>query len=237
VTTLSQGIAEQLAQDVIGGRLRPGAKLDEVVLAGRFKVSRSPIRDALRQLAATGLLEFKPRRGFSVVSIDVPGLLDLFEAASEVEGLCAKLCAMRVGMAEKRQIELLHKRALLAVAKGNADEYAALNEAFHHAIYSGARNRTLSAIAINLRQRLTPFRSQDFFSSGNRMKSSAEEHDVVVRAINASDADAAFEGMRRHTASTATNVIEYFERHGRSGAPAKQAARNAGKRAGRAAET
>lgn len=213
MTTLSQGIGEQLAQDIIGGRLRPGAKLDEVALAGRFKVSRSPIRDALRQLAATGLAEYKPRRGFSVVSIDVAGLLDLFEAASEIEGLCAKLCAMRVGMAEKRQIELLHKRAQAAVAKKDADEYARLNEAFHHAIYSGARSRTLSAVAVNLRQRLTPFRSQDFFSSGNRMKSSMEEHDAIVRAISASDGEGAFEAMRRHTASTATNVIEYFERH------------------------
>jgi DNA-binding GntR family transcriptional regulator len=213
VTTLSQDIAEQLAQDIIGRRLRPGAKLDEVALARRFKVSRSPIRDALRQLATTGLLEFKPRRGFSVVTIDVAGLLDLFEAASEVEGLCAKLCAMRVGMAEKRQIELLHKRAQTAVSRGNADEYSRLNEAFHHAIYAGARSRTLSAIALNLRQRLTPFRSQDFFSSGNRMKSSVKEHDAVVRAISASDGEAAFEAMRRHTASTATNVIEYFEAH------------------------
>jgi DNA-binding GntR family transcriptional regulator len=212
MTTLSQKISERLVQDIVGGALRPGTKLEETALADRFRVSRSPIRDALRQLAATGLLEFQPRRGFSVVSIDVAGLLDLFEAASEVEGLLAKLCAMRVGMAEKRQLLLIHKRSKEAVARRDAKAYAALNEEFHQALYAGARNSTLRAVAMNLRHRLAPFRSQDFFSTANRMQSSLAEHERITQAISSADGEAAFEAVREHTANSATNVIEFFER-------------------------
>ncbi len=215
MSTLSQKISQRLARDIVDGILKPGAKLEEIVLAKRFKVSRSPVRDALRELAATGLIESQPRRGFSVATIDLAGLLDLFEAASEVEGLCAKLCALRAGMAEKKQIELIHSRARKAVLDGDADSYADLNESFHQAIYIGARNRNLHALAANLRQRLEPFRSQEFFNTGDRLQTSVAEHEIMTKAILRADAGAAFDAMCAHTASSATNVIEYFEKqHG-----------------------
>ncbi len=213
MSTLSQKISQRLARDIVDGVLKPGAKLEEIVLAKRFKVSRSPVRDALRELAATGLIESQPRRGFSVATIDLAGLLDLFEAASEVEGLCAKLCALRAGMAEKKQIELVHSRAKKAVLEGDGDSYAELNESFHQSIYIGARNRNLHALAANLRQRLEPFRSQEFFNTGDRLQTSAAEHEAITKAILRADAAAAFDAMCAHTASSATNVIEYFEKH------------------------
>ncbi len=215
MSTLSQKISQRLARDIVDGVLKPGAKLEEIVLAKRFRVSRSPVRDALRELAATGLIESQPRRGFSVATIDLAGLLDLFEAASEVEGLCAKLCALRAGMAEKKQIELVHNRARKAVLDGDADSYAELNESFHQSIYIGARNRNLQALAANLRQRLEAFRSQEFFNTGDRLQTSVAEHEVITRAIIRADAVGAFDAMCAHTASSATNVIEFFEQqHG-----------------------
>ena len=217
VSTLSQKISQRLIRDIVGGVLKPGAKLEEIVLAKRFRVSRSPIRDSLRELAATGLIESQPRRGFSVATIDLAGLLDLFEAASEVEGLCAKLCALRVGMAERKQIEIVHNRAKKAVMDGDADGYVELNESFHQAVYAGARNKTLHALANNLRQRLAPFRSLVFFNTGDRLQTSVAEHEAITRAIVRADADAAFNAMCAHTASSATNVIEYFEKQGDGG--------------------
>ena len=217
MSTLSQKISQCLAVEIVDGVLKPGAKLEEIVLAKRFKVSRTPVRDALRELAVTGLIESQPRRGFSVSSIDLAGLLDLFEAASEVEGLCAKLCALRTGMAEKMQIELVHSRAMKAVLDGDADSYANLNESFHHAIYMGARNRNLHALATNLRQRLAPFRSRAFFNTGDRLQTSVIEHEVITKAILRADSGAAFDAMRAHTASSATNVIEYFEKQNGGG--------------------
>lgn len=206
--------------------LKPGAKLEEIVLAKRFGVSRTPVRDVLRELAVTGLIESQPRRGFSVATIDLAGLLGLFEAASEVEGLCTKFCALRAGMAEKKQIELVHNRARRAVLHGDADSYAELNESFYQGIYTGARNRNLQALAANLRQRLEPFRSQEFFNTGDRLQTSVAEHDVITRAIIRVDAVGAFDAMCAHTASSATNVIEFFEKQhggGRAGDTGKAA--------------
>ncbi|MCX7153081.1 MAG: GntR family transcriptional regulator [Proteobacteria bacterium] len=193
MSTLSQKISQRLARDIVDGVLKPGAKLEEIVLAKRFRVSRSPVRDALRELAATGLIESQPRRGF----------------------LCAKLCALRAGMAEKKQIELVHNRARKAVLDGDADSYAELNESFHQSIYIGARNRNLQALAANLRQRLEAFRLQEFFNTGDRLQTSVAEHEVITRAIIRADAVGAFDAMCAHTASSATNVIEFFEQqHG-----------------------
>ena len=92
---LSHAIAQSLALDIVESRLLQGRKLDETTLTRRFRVSRSRVRDALRALAAMGLVTYLPRRGLSVIEINVEELDDLFEAASEIEALCARLCAMQ----------------------------------------------------------------------------------------------------------------------------------------------
>lgn len=210
MTTLSENISQKLADDIIRGQLPPGRKLDEQSLATRFKVSRSPVRDALRQLAATRLVDYFPRRGFSVAKIDPNGLDDMFEAASELEALCAKLCALRAGATDRKRIELIHEKAKQAIAANDTQTYSALNEELHLAIYAGARNKTIEIVATNLRQRLAPFRSRVFFNASNRAKSSSAEHEHVVRAILANDGEAAMNAMRDHAAHTAMNVIQYF---------------------------
>lgn len=210
MSTLSERISQKLAEQIIAGKMAPGTKLDELKLASRFKVSRSPVRDALRQLAATRLVESRPRRGFSVAVIDVAGLQDMFEAASELEALCARLCTLRAGAAERKTIERIHHEALAAAKRNDFAEYSRLNEALHRAVYGAARNRNLEALALGLRQRLAPFRSKVFFHVDNRMRSSSREHDALVRAIVRGNADAAGEAMRDHAASTAMNVMEYF---------------------------
>lgn len=210
MSTLSERISRRLGEDIVAGRLAPGTKLDEEALATRFKVSRSPVRDALRHLAATHLLESQPRRGFSVALIDPAGLQDMFEAAGELEALCARLCALRAGAAERKNIERIHAEALAAARRGDHEGYARLNEDFHRAVYSGARNRTLEAATLALRQRLAPFRSRVFFHVENRMRSSAHEHDALNAALQKADARRAEEAMRSHAASAAMNALEYF---------------------------
>src|SRR5689334_17889616 len=209
MSTLSERISRRLGEDIVAGKLAPGAKLDEQALAARFKVSRSPVRDALRHLAATHLLESRPRRGFSVARIDPAGLQDMFEAAGELEALCARLCALRAGAAERKNIERIHAEALAAAKRGDDDTYARLNEDFHRAIYGGARNRTLEAATLALRQRLAPFRSRVFFHVENRVRSSAREHDALNSALQKADARRAEEAMRSHAASAAMNALEY----------------------------
>lgn len=208
--TLSQSIAGQLADEIVQGKLPPGSRLDEQSIARRFGVSRSPVRDALRSLASTRLVGYVTHRGFSVAEVDPATLDDLFEAVSEIEALCARLCALRASATDRKRIELLHERARASVEHRDAAAYSDLNEEFHHAIYAGARNKTIESTATSLRQRLAPFRSRVFFAVDNRMHRSIEEHAAVVQAILQHDAQAAADRMRDHAAYSAMNALQYL---------------------------
>lgn len=221
--TLSQTISDRLAEEIVLGRIQPGERLDEQSIAMRFGVSRSPVRDALRQLATTRLVEYQPRRGFSVAALAASELDSVFEASGEIEALCAKLCALRAGPSERKRIEFVHQQASRAAAEGNAKAYAEFNEEFHALIYAGARNKTLQDLAQGLRQRLAPFRSRGFFVAENRLQHSHAEHDAVVAAVLAHDGEAAFMAMHSHAANSAMNVLQHFDEGARR-APAQRAA-------------
>jgi DNA-binding GntR family transcriptional regulator len=205
--TLSENIAQQLAAEIIARELPPGTRLDELSLAARFGVSRSPVRDALRHLAATRLVAYAPHRGFSVVAVDAAELEGLFEASSEIEALCARLCAQRATPAERKRIELIHQGAARALPERNVKAYASLNEQLHAAVFAGAHNRTLQEVAANLRQRLAPFRSSPFFTAKNRISESHREHGALVDAVLRGDADTAACAMRDHGAHSAINAM------------------------------
>ena len=208
--TLSQKVIESIAQNIVTGKLPPGRKLDELSLARQYKVSRTPVREALRQLTATRLVQYVPRTGFSVAPIDAAMLDDLFEAASETEALCAGLCALRARATDRTRLEALNEQARKA-AKNNPKHYAALNEDFHQAIYIAAGNRTLEHLAIDFRRRLAPFRARQFYSQ-DRIRTSVTEHDDIVEAIMVHDKPRAEAAMRRHISSAAVNVSDYFQR-------------------------
>ncbi|MBX3553446.1 MAG: GntR family transcriptional regulator [Pseudolabrys sp.] len=208
--TLSQTIIHSIAEDIVSGKLSPGHKLDELGLAKRFSVSRTPIREALRELAATRLIAYVPRNGFTVAPLDAAQLDDLFEAAGEMESLCAGLCAMRARMIDRTEIDRIHKQSMKAT-RDDPKTYAALNEQLHNAIYIGCRNRTIETMALDIRRRLAPFRSRQFYSK-DRVRSSMQEHEEIVSAILAFDRDKAAAAMRRHISGAALNVIQYFTR-------------------------
>jgi DNA-binding GntR family transcriptional regulator len=213
--TISQTISDKLAEEIVLRQFQPGERLDEQSIATRFGVSRSPVRDALRQLASTQLVEYLPRRGFSVATMAAPDLDSLFEASGEIEALCAKLCALRAAPSERKRIEFVHQQAARAVAAGDDKAYAELNEEFHSLIYAGARNRTLQDLASGLRQRLAPFRSRGFFVAENRLQHSHLEHEALVTAVLAHDGDAAAQAMHSHAANSAMNVLQHFSKDAR----------------------
>ncbi|WP_271188322.1 GntR family transcriptional regulator, partial [Maricaulis virginensis] len=109
--TRSEEIRQRIADDIVSGRLKPGQKLDEPALAEHYQVSRTPVRDALRQLSGTGLVRILPKRGAWVAEIDPQQLDELFEACAEIDALCAKLAAVRLTGIERRQLELAHTQS------------------------------------------------------------------------------------------------------------------------------
>lgn len=210
-------IRQALADDIVSGRLAPGVRLEEQSIADRFRVSRTPVREAFRQLDAAGLVRVRPRKGVVVTDIDIEELQELFEALASTEYMLARLAAQRMSSMERLRLEQIHEACAKAHEAGDHDRYAALNHDFHSLIYSGARNRHLQAIAENLRLRVRPFRSTSF-RAGGRMESSMREHAAIVAAIAREDADAAAVALRAHIDSSSNNALRFFLRHRGAGA-------------------
>lgn len=195
--TRTEALRLQLADEIVSGVLEPGTPLDEQELAARFGVSRTPVREAIRQLSASGLVSVRPHRG-AVVALPTPRQLnDMFEAMAELEGLCTGLAARNMTIAERRALETLHDELRLLVQQGDPLRYHEKNEVFHTAIYAGSHNSYLADITLMTRTRVAPFRRAQFRAAG-RLGGSYEEHDLVVQAIMRGDRDAAAEAMRNH---------------------------------------
>lgn len=205
--TIANRIQKSLAQDIIEGHLKPGHKLEEKALADKFGVSRTPIREALRELGARGLVEIIPRRGGIVAQIGIDRLADMLDAECELEGLCARLAAQRMTALEKGQLQDLHERGRALIGHNDEMEYLALNQSFHDLICQGAHNNTLAAVTRELRDRLAPFRQSQANDQGQRLIRSHDEHTQITEAILRGDATAAYEVMRSHNARLSTGVI------------------------------
>jgi len=140
--TRTERLAEQVSSAILAGEFPPGARLDEQQLAQRFGVSRTPVREALRQLATSGLIDLRPRRGALVASLTPQDWETMFAAMAEMEASCARLSALRMTSLERRRLETMHEQMGELVRSGAADAevYADANQAFHLTIYSGAHN-------------------------------------------------------------------------------------------------
>ena len=201
--TSAEEIRRGLASRIISGALAPGVALDETVLAAEFAVSRTPVREALRLLAASGLIDQRAHAKALVAKPDPQTLAGMFEVMGYLEALCAGLCAIMMLPAEREALATLHAEMAAVVRQGDAARYAEANDAFHATIYEGAHNLYLNEITRSTRQRLQPFRRAQFGALGRLAKSHAE-HTTVVEAILRADRDAAEKAMRQHIAIVET---------------------------------
>lgn len=209
-SNLADGLVRQLADDIIEGRLAPGFHLDENDLAARFRVSRTPVREALTQLCAMGLAERRPHRGVLVAILSPVRLTEMFEAMAELEAVMAGLAATNMTAGERHRLEAFHLRSRELVAAGATEEYAAANTRFHTLIYEGAHNGYLLELVSQTRRRLAPFRRAQFNLLGRLGKSFAE-HDMVVKAILCGDGQNASQTMRRHVQTVREATASYVE--------------------------
>jgi DNA-binding GntR family transcriptional regulator len=206
-TTRAERLADEIAESVLSGEFRPGLRLDEKTLAERYAVSRTPVREALRQLASTGLIDIKPRRGATVVRTTSAQLEILFGAMAEIEATCARLSAISMTPLERRRLLSFHDSMRKLVEHNDADGFTTANLTLHTQIYIGAHNEIIADFATGLRRRLAPFRRAQFRTEG-RLPRSHAEHKQVVDAIVAGDAVGAHTTMFNHMSL----VEESFER-------------------------
>ncbi len=191
------GLTDDIRELVLSGEIQPGAKLDEQALAARFQVSRTPVREALRELASTGLIELRPRRGAFVASLTPDQLDDIFVAMVELEATCARLAAMSMLPAERRDLQRLHESMGQMAERELVEQFGLANEQLHAMIFLGAHNPVLAELTEQLRNRRRPYRNTQFRSPG-RLVHSQQEHDAVVRAIVSGDPSRAHASMLHH---------------------------------------
>lgn len=195
-TTVDQ-MVRAIADRIVTGYLRPGERLDEVSLAARFEVSRTPVREALGHLSAMGLVERRPNRGAIVAVVTQEHLASMFESMAELEAICARFSAERMTGGERRALEMEHQASARLVQLGAEEDYEYFNTEFHSRLYRGAHNAHIQDLTVTTRSRLAPFRRAQFMLPG-RLAKSWQEHDLIVTAIMRGDGAAAGKAARDH---------------------------------------
>jgi DNA-binding GntR family transcriptional regulator len=197
MTRLSEQLRESIEEEVATGKLLPGTHLDEVELAARFKVSRTPVREALSLLAGEGLVEMRPRRGAVVASASPQRLIEMFEVMAELEAMCVRLAVRRIEPLEMNALQVVHEQCREAADQHNPDAYFYANEAFHNALYCASHNAFLCEQAQALQRKLRPYRRLQL-RVRNRVQRSFEEHQAIVDALCLGDVEGAVMAVRSH---------------------------------------
>lgn len=192
-------LRKTLEQEILTGELAPSTRLDETRLAARFKVSRTPVREALVELAAIGLVEIRPHHGATVAAISLKRLFEMFETMAELEATCARFAARRITTDEMTALHALHEECRRLAEAGEHDAYYERNAAFHEAIYTATHNQFLAEQVASIRNRLEPYRRMQLHRAG-RLRESFVEHEQVIRALSAHDGEAASRLMHGHVA-------------------------------------
>jgi DNA-binding GntR family transcriptional regulator len=208
--TRAEELRLQLADEIVRGVLAPGATLDETELARRFSVSRTPVREAIRMLGASGLVEVRAHRAAVVAQPTPEHLIGMFEAMAELESLCAGHAAERMTSIERRGLEDIHERLRVLIQSGDPQQYHEMNEAFHASIYAGAHNSYLAELTLMTRARVQPFRRAQFRILG-RLSKSHIEHDRVVQAILRGERTIAAQAMYQHIIKVRDEYEHYTE--------------------------
>ena len=208
--TRAEELRLQLADDIVRGNLLPGAALDETELARRFSVSRTPVREAIRMLSASGLVDMRAHRAAIVARPDAAQIAGMFEVMAELESLCAGYAAERMTATERRALEDIHESLRLMIKSGDPQRYHEVNEAFHTSLYGGAHNAYLAEITLATRTRVQPFRRAQFRNLGRLAKSHAE-HDRVVQAVLRGERSLAAQTMYAHIITVGEEYEHYSD--------------------------
>lgn len=186
---LHEQVAQRLRTMLVEGHIAPGAKLNERELSQVLEVSRTPLREAIKMLAAEGLVELLPNRGAIAVALSEADVIHTFEVMAGLEGMNGELAAQRITDAELAEIRAMHYEMLAAYTRADLSNYYRLNAQIHRAINAAAKNPVLTATytQVNARLQALRFRSNQ---DGAKWKRAMKEHEKMIEALAAHDAAA-----------------------------------------------
>ena len=192
---LYEEVAELLRQRIFRRELEPGSWIDEVKLAQEYGISRTPLREALKVLAAEGLVTIKVRRGAYVTEVSERDLAEVYHLLALLESDAAAVVAERATEPQLKELQKLHKE--LEAAVKDREKFFAVNERFHMRLLELADNRWRNQMVADLRKVMKLNRHNSLLKSG-RVRESLAEHRAIVEAIAQRDPAAARERMQEH---------------------------------------
>lgn len=199
---LYEEVAELLRQRIFKREMEPGAWIDELKLAQAYGISRTPLREALKVLAAEGLVTMKVRRGAYVTEVSTTDMADVYHLLSLLESDAAGVVAQKASDAELTDLKNLHAELETAALPGvsNADQFFAINERFHMRLLEIANNRWRDQMVVDLRKVMKLNRHNSLLKSG-RMQESLNEHRALMVALEKRDAGLSVKKMQAHFAN------------------------------------
>lgn len=213
-TSLHDGVAARLRGLVFDGELQPGVFIDEKALADSWQVSRTPLREALKVLAAEGLVELVPHRGCRVIELSEADADALFPVMALLEGRCAFEAASKAGDDDLRTLQRLHDELEHHAAATDIDGYYRANHVFHSYVQQLAGNRWLDRVTTDLRRFMRLMRGRQLALPG-RVKASINEHRVLIDAFLQRDAARAERAMHDHLMAQLTALKKLRRSAGR----------------------
>jgi DNA-binding GntR family transcriptional regulator len=178
----AERLRSMIEEEILTFKLKPGDKLDECRLAEKYGTSRTPVREALRQLSSNGLIEIRPHRGAIVAKLGFRELIELLEVMAELEGACGRLAAKSNLYSDVAAIAAAFEECVRYGDARDLRSYQRANEVFHDAIYAASRNSCLVKLTMSIRNRVAGYRRLQL-ESPNRLKTSVSEHEKILRAI------------------------------------------------------
>lgn len=202
---------EVLRQAIVTGHLRPGARLVQEQLANELGVSRTPLREALRRLEQEGLVRVSGNRGLAVTELSPEGLLDNYDVREVLDGLAARLAAVRISPGEQAELQNLHQRSAESIQEWDPEEWMAANAEFHRFIlrcaHSPALDRAMPAGRMS-GQLLFP----GLFLHPEHAADAFEDHALIIDALRARDETGAEVAARRHVVKVREALRAQVER-------------------------
>jgi DNA-binding GntR family transcriptional regulator len=204
---LHQEVATRLRQRIVEGQIAPGAKLNERELSEQLRVSRTPLREAIKMLAAEGLVELLPNRGAVAASLGEQDVADTFEVIAGLEGQSGELAAQRITDAELAEIRALHYEMLAAFTRRDLPTYYRLNAQIHALINAAARNPVLTQTWRNVNARLQALRFRSNFDQA-KWQRAVKEHERMIELLAAHDGPALRALLVEHLQNKRDAVLE-----------------------------
>lgn len=207
--TRAEQIQQQLEREIFTGVLPPGTRLDEMELAKRLNVSRTPVREALRHLGAAGLVEIRNRQPATVIRLSAHRIIEMFQVMAELEGLCAKLAARRISTAQLARLQACQEQLAQLLGDDDVDRFYEVNRQFHEGIYEAAQNEFLALQTKTLRNRVGAYRRM-VTQRPTQRQNTIVEHDAVLRCITQGDEEGAGHAMRAHVNLLGEKLLDFM---------------------------